>query len=173
MKRILGLDLSLTRTGWASSAVTWGVLVPFKGFEHGVPRLDWIMRRVLELAAGVDLVVVEGYSFGSNMAGARAIAELGGLVRWALWRKQVQVVEVPPSNLKKYAAGKGNAGKEEVLAAAIRRLEYSGHDNNEADALWLWQMAADQYGFGAGVVPQSHREGLVKVKWPELRARVA
>jgi hypothetical protein len=66
-----------------------------------------------------------------------------------------------------YATGKGNASKEAVLAEAVRRFNYQGNDNNEADALVLWCLAQDAAGTPAVVVPATHRRVLTSVEWPE------
>lgn len=51
---------------------------------------------------------------------------------------------VPVGTIKKHATGKGNANKEDMIEAAIRR----GHrpaDDNEADALALLYWAMEQH----------------------------
>jgi crossover junction endodeoxyribonuclease RuvC len=170
--KILGLDLSLTRSGWASGRDAYGLLIPPKTHADGIPRIDWVMRQVIDtLAIGVDLVVIEGYSFGQarGTSHSHAQGELGGLVRWALFRKGISYVEIPPATLKKFATGKGNANKELMLAEAVRRLDYRGRsDNNEADALWLWMLGAEAYGFGGDVVPKAQRDVAANLKWPRI-----
>lgn len=171
---VVGLDLSLTATGVATEAA---VEVLVTADLRGCERLTYIRDQVM-LAVGnaytlereparADLVVIEGFSYGSKGSSVYEIGGLGWIIRLDLWNAGIPWVEVPPSTLKKYATGHGNAGKGEVLAAAIRRLDYEGHDDNEADALWLRAMALDWYGAGTPV-PQAHREALLKVDWPSL-----
>lgn len=166
---ILALDLSLTSTGWAryaGGAFEQGLLEP--NGRRGYDRLGWIRAEVLGLAAGADLVVIEGYSYGSKGRAILDQAELGAVVRMALRDLGYTWVEVPPAVLKKYATGRGNAGKEEVLVEAVRRLGYGGARNDEADALWLLEMALDHYGLRSeSRVPKAQREALFKVQWPE------
>lgn len=164
---VLALDLALTTTGYAGPSGS-GTFSPPTEADRGMARLAWIRDEVLFLAEGTDLVVLEGYSFASR-GRQHATGELGGVVRLALWERAVPVVEVPPSSLKKYATGKGNSGKDQVLAAAIRRLGFKGHDHNEADALWLLAMTRDHYGLpDVPSVPKAHRSALDGVEWPEL-----
>lgn len=181
---VVGLDLSLTATGVATVTRT-EVLRPK---ATGPERLAWIRDAVLDrcrvhLYRGgyapdstdpdvADLVVLEGYAYGRPNQ-AHQIGELGGVIRVALWEARVPYVEVPPAVLKKYATGHGNAGKGEVMASAIRRLGYEGHDDNEADADWLRTMALDHYGLSRIILPAAHREALGKVDWPELGERAA
>lgn len=178
--RVVGLDLSLTATGVAAEDGPLVLSTSLRGME----RLAWLQEEVWITSSTCltdgcscdgyhppDLVVLEGYAYGRLNQGHQ-LGELGGAVRLTLHREGVPFVDVPPACLKKYATGRGNAGKEEVLAAAIRRLSYGGHDHNEADALWLRAMAVDHYDCGGEpcLVPASHRQALQKVEWPELAA---
>jgi Holliday junction resolvasome RuvABC endonuclease subunit len=164
--RILALDLSLVATGWCLADGTTGRIDGTK--LRGVERLDHIVRQVQALTRGVDLVVIEGYSFGSKGSSIFNIAELGGGVRLLLYRLGLPFVEVPPSTLKKWATGKGNCGKDEMIAAAIRRFTFAGCDNNEADAYLLWAMARHAYGAPVAAVPQVQADALGKVVWPAV-----
>jgi Holliday junction resolvasome RuvABC endonuclease subunit len=177
---ILALDLSLSRTGWAAlsgDTVAHGVLQPPRGEDRGVCRLRWFCEQLRQrLNPRVELAVIEGYAYGTarGASHAHSLGELGGVVRLTLHYLHIPFVEVPPASLKKYAVGKGNAGKAEVLVAAVKRLGYAGADDNEADALWLLTMARDQYGEIESPVPKAQREGLAKVQWPQLQtAKVA
>lgn len=143
----------------------------------GMPRLAAIRDAVMLLARGskADLVVIEGYSMGGQRGSSgigQALGELGGVVRLALYDKDIPYVDVPPSTLKKVATGNGNASKEEVLAAAIRKLGYDSHHNDEADALWLRECALMAYGVqsdGVGrMVTKDQADTLAKVAWPSL-----
>lgn len=173
--RILALDLSLTATGVADET---GVRT-IRPTTTGMERLAYIRDRALAACGTVefptdapaDLVVVEGYAYGRPQQ-ATHLGELGGVVRLALWEAGIPCVEVAPASLKRYATGRGNAGKAEVMMAAGKRLGYDGHDDNESDALWLWHMAMDAYGSPPVEVPVTHRVALAAVKWPALSAAV-
>jgi crossover junction endodeoxyribonuclease RuvC len=162
--KIAALDLSLTSTG---VAFTDGSLCTIKAKRVGTERLDWLEREIWFCVADADVVVLEGYSFGSKGRSLFQIGELGGVVRLKLWREGIAFAEVPPTVLKKLATGKGNASKDEVFAAAIRRLDYQGCSNDEADALWLRHAGLLHYnGYNAAA---THMEALVKVDWPIVR----
>ena len=45
-----------------------------------------------------------------------------------------------------YATGKGSAGKPAMIKAAKDKLGYPGNDDNEADALWMLELAQSEYG---------------------------
>lgn len=163
--KVLGLDLSLRRTGWACGPMT-GVIIP--GKLDGMQRLKFVRSAVLRMTPGITMVAVEGYSFGSRDSHAHALGELGGVVRLALSELQLPYADIPPTCVKKFATGKGNAPKDAVFGEAIRRLGYKGADNNEADALWLHAMAMEHYGTPVIDVPAEHKKGLLKIQWPEL-----
>jgi Holliday junction resolvasome RuvABC endonuclease subunit len=180
---IAAFDLSLTATGWARTEGTSGVLHPPKGMM-GIERLVWIRDSVLRIAIGAgdtmpaDVVVVEGYAFGAKGSAVISLGELGGVVRVALSEHALlgaPCVDIPPSCLKLFATGKGNAKKDVVFASAIRKLGYTGSDHNEADALWLLEMASAFYDSAAlarqpaGNIETKTR-ALSKIKWPELAA---
>lgn len=170
---VLALDLSLTRTGWAAPG-RCGVLVPPKERDRGLLRLAWIRDAVLALVPTAGVVVVEGLAFGAQGRAVLDLAGLGAVVRLALSEAGVPFADVPPSVFKKFATGRGNAPKDEMLAAAIRRLDYAGHDGNEADALWLLQAGLTRYALpGAVALPQTQREALAAVSWPPLPGEVA
>lgn len=164
---VVGLDLSLTATGLATDDGPEVLATKLRGAE----RLAWVRDEVYDRIHGADradLVVLEGYAY-ARANQAHQIGEMGGVIRLALHEAGIPFVEVAPATLKKYATGHGNAGKGEVLAAAIRRLGYEGHDDNEADALWLRRMGLDAYDpEWAGSVTASRAAALDKVDWPEL-----
>jgi len=167
--RILGLDLSLTATGVAWEGGTGLISTKLRGME----RLDHIAGAVAELVwNGVhfttDLVVMEGYSFGSQGRSVFDIGELGGVIKLELYRHNVPVVEVAPAMLKKFATGKGNVGKDEVLAAAIRKYAFEGTNNNEADAWILYWMGRLHYDRNVEPLYDYQREALEKIEWPVL-----
>jgi Holliday junction resolvasome RuvABC endonuclease subunit len=163
--RALGLDLSLVSTGMSCPVHGVSVL-SFK--LDGPRRLVAIRDVVLEHALCADLAAIEGYSFGSHAAQSRAIGELGGVVRVALFEADYSYAEVPPKSLKKYVTDKGNAGKDEMLSATIRRWpEFTGTTNNESDAYGLMRMAHARYNHEP--VPAFQQKVLDSVEWPDLR----
>lgn len=240
MTVVLGLDLSLTSSGWArlvDGRVVTGTLRPPVGLR-GAARLSWVCDRVdglvdgsspalalgqksagaagecvpnashqlrtdgLQLdrgsdgvvdgvvggagsaaaddadgshAAPVGLVVVEGYSFGSQGRATFSVGELGGAVRVKLFERGVPFVEVSPAVLKKFATGSGSAGKDGVLLAAARRggKLFAGMSNDEADAFWLLAAgyaALASRGVGGELVgvPTLQSGALEKVDWRPL-----
>ena len=164
MKRVLGLDLSLTATGIYCDKCGGSV---FKPKNKGMLRLDDINKEIQSHMPHIEICMIEGYSFGSRGRAIFSIGELGGTVKLMLHRINQPYIDVAPAALKKFATGKGNANKDEVLAAAIRKLSYQGNDNNECDAYVLNKMGSYHYNGGA-VATSYQQEVLDKVEWIEL-----
>lgn len=164
MRTVLGLDLSLTSSGLA---LPDGSVTSIKTKTKGCTRLAEVRDRVIKylVDSNADYVAMEGYAFGRPNQ-AHYIGELGGVVKTALHEAGCHFVVVPPSNVKMYATGKGNANKDEVLSAAVLAFGFA-MSNDEADALWLRAMAHDAFGEPVVRVPEKNRAALTKIKWEE------
>lgn len=176
---VLGVDLSLTSTGWAwlatrpNGATEWETRTirsaAARGVAPTVARLDRIASAVCEAGGGdPDLVVIEGPSFSSHTGSAHERGGLWWLVARTFAGRGVPVAVVSPAARCKYATGKGNAGKDAVLAAVVRRypdVEVEGND--VADAVVLAAMGARQLGRPVDSLPVLNLAALAKVDWPE------
>lgn len=164
---ILALDLSLTATGYCYDTELTGIECGFwRTGLKGHARLEAIRQNVLRILRNEEpsAVFLEGFSFGSQ---GRAVYEIGGLgyiIRHELWKQDIPYAVVSPSSLKKYATGRGNANKDEMLAAAIRRFEFAGTDNNAADAWLLWHLGRFVSDEPVITVPKAHTDHL-KFEW--------
>lgn len=164
---ILTLDLSLVATGWAwsmDSLASYG-LITAKGLD-GIQRIAHIAMRIATDARHADVVVLEGPSLHSQGRGTCDRWALRGVVLHELYLAGKPFVEIPPSSLKQFATGKGNANKDAMIAAAIRSFGFEGSDNNEADA-WLLLAMAEAHYDGADV-PAYRAAALAKIAWPEV-----
>ena len=191
MSRIIGVDLSLTSTGVAVIDTVDGQLLditlrtitskPTKAkdattsLHDRAVRLDRIERDLFEgpLFGHFDLAVIEAPSYGSSNGGKH---ERSGLW-WAVVRRlkdQVgAVAEVPPSSRMKYATGSGQADKDKVLAAVIRRYPHVPVDgNDQADALLLAAMGARHLDQPVeDSLPITHLAAMDKVEWPSVNVK--
>lgn len=142
--RVLGLDPSLTGTGWARDG---DVEVAFGSISTKASdpcRLNSIFTAVEQrifsasvtgAETKVDLAIVEDLPTHAHGAGLTGMAQ--GVVRLALQRHRVPYVVVPPASLKKYATGKGNATKADMRMALYQRTGMDVRDDNAVDAVWL------------------------------------
>lgn len=70
-------------------------------------------------------------------------AKLNGILEKICAEKDIEMITITPSELKKFATGNGRASKEDMIEAARKFLGYEGDNDNEADALWLNVMLRD------------------------------
>jgi crossover junction endodeoxyribonuclease RuvC len=73
-------------------------------------RFDVISDHFIRLLKPSDVVLMEGYSYGSKGV-VFHIGELTGLLKHKLWLMNIGFEVTPPSSIKKFATGKGNANK--------------------------------------------------------------
>ena len=149
---ILALDLG-SQTGWAlrdrAGTITSGTVSfrpgRFEGAGMTFLRFRNWLEEVADLAHGLDTVVFEEVR---RHVGTTAAHVYGGfLAHLTAWceHERVPYQGVPVGTIKLHATGKGNAGKEAVIAA----MKAKGHapaDDNEADALAILHWALAQGG---------------------------
>lgn len=147
---LLALDLG-SRLGWAiqlpDGSITSGTATfrpsRFEGGGMGWLRFRRWLEEMARSARPVGSVVFEEVR---RHAGTTAAHVYGGfLAHLTAWCEQADVPYqgVPVGTIKRYATGKGNAGKDAVIAAMHAR-GFAPADDNEADALalLLWAIAA-------------------------------
>ena len=146
---ILALDLG-TKTGWALACrdgrITSGSQ-SFKPqrFEGGGMRFLRFKRWLTDIKQcndGIDQVVFEEVRRHVGVDAAHAYGGfMGQLTAWCE-RHQIPYQGIPVGTIKKHATGKGNASKDEMVAAA-RALGHAPVDDNEADAIALLYLAIE------------------------------
>ena len=148
---ILALDLGTT-TGWAlrgnDGQITSGSenFRPQR-FEGGGMRFLRFKRWLTEIkqySNGIDCLYFEEVRRHVSTDAAHAYG--GFLATLTAWceHHQIPYQGVPVGTIKKHATGKGNAGKEEMMASA-RTHGHNPADDNEADALALMHWAIEQH----------------------------
>ena len=153
--RIMGVDTS-TKTGYVvlddqGDIAVVGVLT-HKPQADRFTRFSHYTREIAELvdAYGVDLVIIEGYSFAGKFNNALQY-ELGACIRMKLHENEVPFIEVQPTSLKKFVTGKGNVKKDLMLLNVYKRWDFDTNDDNEADAYGLAQFGRAIIGKPTGV----------------------
>lgn len=174
--RVLGIDPSLTSTGVAivadgrvESVARISCPKPTgPGAEH--VRLAAILADVLRIVGRpgdlrVDAVGIEGPSFSSRGGSSHERAGLWWLITQTLWTWRVPYYVVTPSQRMIYATGSGQADKDRVIAAVVRRyLEVEVTGNDEADGLIIAAIGARMLGEPVEEsLPQTHLRALAKI----------
>lgn len=178
MTVVVGLDLSLTATGFAADGEWRSITSKGRAGDNLRARRDRLERLSAAIENAVDqasdrnpwrpaLVVIEAPAFSRTTGHQHDRSGLWWLVVDGLIRTGYMVAEVAPTARAKYATGKGNAGKAAVVSAVSHRYGVTFGDDNTADAFVLRAMGLDHLGAPLMPVPKSHREALAKVAWPE------
>lgn len=179
MTTIVGVDPSISSTGlavWRDGSISVQTVtsdtkepwpVRWRQILTGIPRAG------LDLRPTTTLFVIEQPP--AKFVGANAALPnhgLYGILIYTCWLSHVTYVDIQPTQLKKFATGKGSgagSNKEAVLLAIERRY---GHltqikDNNQADAFTLMAMGLHHYGHPLADLPIAHTERLSRINWPE------
>jgi crossover junction endodeoxyribonuclease RuvC len=165
---ILAFDLSLTSTGYyfldeKRSVNPENYSGTIKTNLKGISRLAYLEEQVRLLINiyKLDLVVIEGYSYGSKGRAVFDTGEFGGAVKLLLFKKKIPYLIIPPTSLKKFITGKGNSGKELMLLKTYKKYGSEFSDNNICDAFGL-AMMGKAYMYGTKV--NYEKEALSKVE---------
>lgn len=143
--RILALDIA-TVTGWrtATASGTWN-LKPNRGESEGM--------RVVRFKAKVkELILLEGITVcsyerpaGLHKGSIMVASEMIGVLKDLCIGLNVELACYSASEIKKFATGKGNAGKDMMVQSA-KDKGFSPRDDNEADAIHLYDLTVKDIG---------------------------
>lgn len=148
--KILSLDLA-TVSGWAYNKPTinggvWN-LKPKRGSSEGMKLIK--LRSLLEdfhkTCGGIDLIAYEKPA-GRFINGVISVAELVAVVKLFCEDKNIDYTSYRPTEVKKWATGKGNSNKDVMLAEAKKRHpSLVIIDHNMADAVLMLQQTLEEY----------------------------
>ena len=91
---------------------------PYPEWETEEERHELLSKWAMEIVNGsqawlTTAVFIEGYAFAtSGKSYVRSVAENTGLLKHKMYKVKQSFTSVPPTVIKKYATGKGNANKE-------------------------------------------------------------
>ena len=95
-------------------------------FESNEPRYDkisqWAIDCIFQKTGGEATIYIEDYSFGSK-GKTFHIAENTGLLKHKLWQSHLPINPVPPTVIKQFGFGKGNAKKEQMYEAFFKETQ--------------------------------------------------
>lgn len=151
--KIVGLDLSLTSTG--ISSICPKVLSIVTRIEKTSSSMSYMGRynKLIEsikseIPSNGDIIFfIEGYSFGSfgKSSSASYLIELSGILKYDLWKAGISYKIVPPTLLKKFITGKGNAKKEDIKLHIYKRYGMEFAVSDSADAYGLMALGGAYY----------------------------
>ena len=171
MKHVIGLDLSITATGIATAdghTYTVGGKAAL-GDRRIVTIADAVNN---EIRWDTDLVVIEDL-VSHGPGGGMAAAQVMGAIKCLLAGKGIPYALCPPSSLKKFATGRGNASKADLAVALYKRCGLELGDDNQVDAKWLALLGHDLLGDPQIDLPAHNRTALTGVHRAGSAARTA
>lgn len=104
-------------------------------------KIDEIVEEIISNLEIDDVVAIEGFSFGSKGKGIDFQFGLGHAIRLELYREGKEWIEVTPTQVKKFATGKGTTKKENMILPIMRHWKFEHDSNNVRDAFVLAQVA--------------------------------
>lgn len=164
----IGLDISMTATG----------LVVLNEKKEAVletcikskPQRDWFARMrgiITQLQQEHKkympaIYFVEGYAFGAH-GKVFDIAELSGTIKYhiaQIWTPSCTIIQIPPTALKKFITGKGNAPKDMMLKEVYKKYGKDYDNDNIADAYGLAFMGHTMCHIDMDKVPEYQKTAI-------------
>lgn len=147
--RILSFDLGTT-TGYAfmsdappelnSSSITFKI----SRFEGGGMRFLRFRQFLDQFPHRPDLVTYEAVRRHKGVDAAHVYGGLQATLTAWCEQNNIPYEGVPVQHIKKFATGKGNASKADMIAAAAD-IGFVGKDDNEVDAFFLCSFSMQQF----------------------------
>jgi len=141
---ILAIDPA-TKLGWAVSEDYYGVLK----LKHNAKDPHRMGKKLLQVERWLydmhqlctfDIIVAERPS-GRHKNAIIHHAKIIACIQRFCALHNITFKQVSAKEVKKFATGNGNANKQSMIDAAFKTFNYCGNDDNEADALWILELA--------------------------------
>lgn len=142
---VIGIDPSLNSTGIAARrlGLAFANCVGSQGYK-GLKRIAYVRDAISKYldVYRPSLVAFEGYALGFRGKSNTIfdLGELGGTLKLLILERGIDILLVPPTSLKLFATGKGNADKDQVSVAIGESLGVSYATSDQYDASGLLMM---------------------------------
>lgn len=131
-------------------------------------RMVTLTEKVINQIKGQNSVIcIEGFSYGSKGRGISFQFGLGHAIRNEMYKHNIKYKDVSPGQLKKFATGKGNTSKDNMILPIYKRWQYEHDSDNVRDAFVLAQIAKG-FSDGSGLV-KHQREVIFELKKQEIK----
>lgn len=145
MYNVLALDIA-TKTGWACDVDSGVINLSLKrGDSPGMITVRFYSKiKELILLVKPNLIVYEQPG-GLHKSSIIHASKMIGVLEILCNEKGIELTSYPATVIKKFATGKGNAGKPIMMKAAMDKWpDVDIIDDNHADALWLLELAKSE-----------------------------
>jgi Holliday junction resolvasome RuvABC endonuclease subunit len=167
---VIGFDGSLTSSGlavWNDGLWTLDTIRTHPDAPSLEDRWRTITGQLWPRITRHTLVVVEGVFRGLKGGAVLDLAMLHGIIRHGLHTRAVPFAVVNTKHLKQYATGNGNAGKQQMVQAAMDRLHVPVSSHDQADAIWLAAMGLHRYGQPLCPTTAVQAAAAAAARWPQ------
>jgi Holliday junction resolvasome RuvABC endonuclease subunit len=144
--KILALDQA-SSCGWCCGKDLYGCwnLNTLKDESQGMKMIRFRskLKEIIE-SENIELVVYErvaGFHKNSIIHASKMVA----IIETFCEENNIAYKAFSATEIKKFATGKGNANKEAMIKAATSKYNYTGINDNEADAIHLYHYAKSQF----------------------------
>lgn len=169
--RFIGVDPSLTSTGFAAYDVQSGIVafrtISTKRTRPIFERQSMICAELIHSLRPYDVLVFEDFAISARFAPSGRFTErieICGMLKYIVPKvTKLPWLTCPPNVLKMFIANKASAKKEEVVAA-VTALGFQVKNNDEADALSLALLAATYYNAWDMPLTQKQLKAVQKFK---------
>lgn len=157
MMNFLGLDLSLTATGFylikdGGKDIYFEINTKQGDFQDDIERSDYIANKIIENIKGenITFIALEDYFTGKQPQSVIKLATLGTIVRCRLLDAGYSFMPFVTSQVKKFETGKGNVPKDNVMKSVFKKHDIDTSSNNIADACAIAHIGRGYYEWQAG-----------------------
>jgi len=143
---VMGIDPSLNATGiviidFSEKSdkvfdIKYNGLISANAKMGDVGRLIYIKNEITKFIEdyNIDHVAMEGLSFGARGRAMLQLAGLNYILQILFEQMGIKYQIIPPTAMKKFVVGKGNAPKDQVMLKAFKKWKVDFNDNNICDA---------------------------------------
>lgn len=144
--KILALDQA-SNCGWCCGKDLYGCwdLNTRKDESSGMKMIRFRSKlKEITVSENIDLIAYERVA-GMHKNSIIHAAKMVAMIETFCEENNIQYIAFSASEIKKFATGKGNAKKDAMIAAAALKYGYTGTNDNEADAIHIYQLAQTIY----------------------------
>lgn len=140
--KVVGIDPNLTSTGLVMLQGDKHQNKVLKSGKKGAKRLADLGEQLTAFLAQhkPELAAIEGYAYAKKF-GREALGEWGGIARYVMEQLSIPFIEIPPTQLKKYATGRGDSSKPRVIVGVYKLWGAEFDTDDEFDAYVLARIA--------------------------------
>lgn len=147
--RFVGIDLS-TKTGLVILNESGQVIndEEITSKQEDPARMCEIVAKIMNQIDERDFIAIEGFSYGSRGRGIGFQFGLGYALRIELYKQGYDYLIVTPAQVKKYATGKGNTSKDNMILPIYKKWRFEHDSDNVRDAYVLARIGYDMHNGG-------------------------